>query len=96
MNNTKESVINIRCTEIQKSRIQKCAEHEQMTVSQYILYKVLEKPLDSETFKKIMQDSIEWIEIINEIFRLICKNGNEDLLEQVKRLLQESKAGENK
>lgn len=96
MNNTKESVINIRCTEIQKSRIQKRAEHEQMTVSQYILCKALEKPLDSETYKKIMQNSIEWMEVVNEMYRLICKNGNEDLVKQAKRLLQESKAGENK
>lgn len=90
-NMDKKEVINIRCTEFQKSKIHKEAEKRQMNVSEYLLTKALEKPTENKVSTGEITDWVDNITTINELYHLLLKTGDEVQIAEAKKLLAQRK-----
>lgn len=80
--------IHIRCTKREKAILQKEAEADKITISEYVLSKALKQSSPAS-----LTDSVRLTETINQMFRLISKSGNETLKSEVQKILRKEEAG---
>ncbi len=87
----KKEVINIRCTQSQKSKIHNEAEKRKMNVSEYLLTKALENPTEKKLSTGEITDWVDGITIANELYHLLLKTKDKALIAKAKTLLAQRK-----
>lgn len=83
------SRIELRCTEEEKKMLIEYAQKGRTTISNYILSRAMEDLDNAKGIKELITDKIEALNIANEIYHLVTRNGDEKLKMQVKELMSQ-------